>query len=413
MPAVRLAAGWVLPIDRQPIPDGAVLVGLDGRIAAVGSDAGVPRPEGVPARDFPDAAIVPGFVNVHTHLELTDFAGQVEDDDFAAWIRRLRELKDRCGTEEYLAAARRGLADCWASGVTTIADTGDRGVVIRVLAECGGSGIAYQEVFGPHPDQARESLDGLRMRVAELRRFESSRVRLGVSPHAPYTVSGPLYRGVSELARTEKLPLAVHLAESRAETQLLRAADGPFAEAWRRRGIPLPALPGRSPVAWLAEHGVLGEGTLCIHVVQVDREDVARLAAAGVAVAHCPLSNLRHGHGSAPLGSLLAAGLRIGLGTDSVVSVGRLELLAEARAARTLGALSSERALALVTLDGARALGLADEVGSLAPGKWGDVAIVRARDPQESPAEQVLAGVAEDIVATYVGGRQVFGGRAA
>jgi 5-methylthioadenosine/S-adenosylhomocysteine deaminase len=365
------------------------------------------------ARDFPGAAIVPGFVNVHTHLELTGFAGQVEDDDFAAWIRRLRELKDRCGTEEYLAAARRGLADCWASGVTTIADTGDRGVVIRALAECGGSGIAYQEVFGPHPDQARESLDGLRTRVAELRRFESSRVRLGVSPHAPYTVSGPLYRGVGELARTEGLPVAVHLAESPAETQLLRAADGPFAEAWRRRGIPLPALPGRSPVAWLAEHGVLGERTLCIHVVQVDREDVARLAAAGVAVAHCPLSNLRHGHGSAPLGSLLAAGLRIGLGTDSVVSVNRLDLLAEARAARTLGALSSERALALVTLDGARALGLADEVGSLAPGKWGDLAIVRARDSQEAPAEQVLAAVAEDIVATYVGGRQVFGGRAA
>jgi 5-methylthioadenosine/S-adenosylhomocysteine deaminase len=158
---------------------------------------------------------------------------------------------------------------------------------------------------------------------------------------------------------------------------------------------------------------VLGERTLCIHVVQVDREDVARLAAAGVAVAHCPLSNLRHGHGSAPLGSLLAAGLRIGLGTDSVVSIDCLDLLAEARAARTLGALSSERALALVTLDGARALGLADEVGSLASGKWGDLAIVRARDSQESPAEQVLAAVAEDIVATYVGGRQVFGGRAA
>jgi cytosine/adenosine deaminase-related metal-dependent hydrolase len=413
MAAVRLTAGWVLPIDQQPIRNGAVLTGPNGRIVEVGPDAAVARPEGVPARDFRDAAIVPGLVNVHTHLELTAFAGQVEQNDFAAWIRRLRELKDQCAPDAYLAAARRGLADSWATGVTTIADTGDRGAVIRALAECGGSGVVYQEVFGPHPDQARSSLDGLRTTVAELRRFESSRLRLGVSPHAPYTVSGPLYRMVGELARSEGLPLAVHHPESRAETQLLRAAEGPFAEAWQRRGIPLPSLPGRSPVAWLDEHGVLSDRTLCIHVVQVDAEDVARLAAKGAAIAHCPLSNRSHGHGDAPLGALLAAGLRIGVGTDSLVSVRQLDLLAEARAARTLAGLSAEWALALVTLEGARAIGLADEVGSLTSGKWGDVAIVRLRGANGTPAEQVLATGAEDIVATYVGGRLVFGGHPA
>ncbi len=408
MPSVRLAAGWVLPIDGPPVPDAAVLVGSDGRIAAVGPDAAVPRPEGVAQHRFPDAALIPGLVNVHTHLELTDLAGQVEEDDFPAWIRRLRELKERCGPGEYLAAAKRGLEDCWAAGVTTVADTGDRGVVMQALAECGGSGILYQEVFGPHPDQARESLEGLEARVAELRRFESARVRLGVSPHAPYTVSGPLYRSVAQFARSEALPLAVHLAESQAETQLLGAAAGPFAEAWRRRSIALPPLPGRSPVAWLAEHEVLSERTLCIHVVQVERADIVRLAEAGVAVAHCPRSNRRHGHGDAPLARLLGAGVRVGVGTDSVVSVGRLDLLAEARAARELAALSWEQALALATLEGARALGLADEVGSLAPGKWGDVAIVRLRSAHGSPAEQVLTSAAEDLVATYVGGRQVF-----
>jgi len=412
MAAVRLTAGWVFPIDQQPIRNGAVLTGPGGRLVEVGPDATVARPDGVPARAFPGAAIVPGLVNVHTHLELTAFAGQVDHDDFAAWIRRLRELKDQCEPDAYLAAARRGLADCWAAGVTTIADTGDRGVVIRALAECGGSGVVYQEVFGPHPNHARESLDGLRDRVAELRRFESARLRIGVSPHAPYTVSGPLYRAVAELARSEGLPLAVHLAESRAETQLLGAAEGPFADAWQRRGIPLPSLPGRSPVAWLDQHDVLSDRTLCIHVVQVDAEDIARLAAAGVAIAHCPLSNRRHGHGDAPLGSLLAAGLRVGVGTDSVVSVGRLDLLAEARAARVLAGLSAERALALVTLEAARALGMEDEVGSLTPGKWGDIAVVRLRNAHPTAAELLDTG-AEDIVATYLGGRLVFGGHPA
>ena len=412
MPAVRLAARWVLPVDGPPIAAGAVLIGADGRIAAVGPDAAVRAPPDVSQRAFPDAAIAPGFINTHTHLELTGLEGQVEGDDFAAWIRRLRELKDRRPLEAYLAAALRGVRDGWATGVTTVADTGDRGVVIRALAECGGSGVVYQEVFGPHPDQAEESLALLQAKVTELRAFESARIHLGVSPHAPYTVSGPLYRAVAAYARSEGLPMAVHLAESPAETQLLRAAAGSFAEAWGRRGIPLPPLPGRSPVAWLDQHGVLGPRTLCIHVVQVDGDDIARLAGAGVGVAHCPLSNRRHGHGDAPLARLIAAGIRVGLGTDSVASVGSLDLLAEARAARTLAGLSWDDALALVTADGARALGLEGEVGSLAIGKWGDAVVIRLRGG-ESPVEQIMNSGTEAVVATYVGGRLVFEGAAA
>jgi 5-methylthioadenosine/S-adenosylhomocysteine deaminase len=297
--------------------------------------------------------------------------------------------------------------DAWVTGVTTVADTGDRGVVIRALSECGGSGVIYQEVFGPHPDQAPESLAQLQATVTELRAFESARLRLGVSPHAPYTVSGQLYRAVAAYARSDGLSMAVHLAESPAETQLLRAAAGSFADAWARRGIPLPALPGRSPVAWLDQHGVLGPRTLCIHVVQVDADDIARLAGAGVGVAHCPLSNRRHGHGDAPLAGLLSVGLRVGVGTDSVASVGCLDLLAEARAARTLAGLSWDDALALVTRDGARALGLEAEVGSLAVGQWGDTVVIRLRGG-ESPVQQVMNSGTEAVVATYVGGRPVF-----
>jgi 5-methylthioadenosine/S-adenosylhomocysteine deaminase len=410
MPACRLSAGWVLPVDAEPIPQAAVLIDPDGRIARVGPDAEVPRPAGVPDIAAPHAAVVPGLVNVHTHLELTGFEGQVEDDDFTAWIRRLRELKERRSPGDYLAAARAGLRDCWAAGVTTVADTGDSGAALRALQELGGAGIAYQEVFGPHPDQCEASLAGLRRRVAELERFTSPRVRLGVSPHAPYTVSGPLYAATAAWAREAGLPIAVHLAESTAERALLAGAVGPFAEAWERRGIPRPRLPGRSPVAWLEEHRVLGPDTLCIHVVQVDDRDIAALARAGVAVAHCPLSNRRHGHGAAPLARLRSAGLRVGVGTDSVVSVGRLDLLAEVRAARELAGLDAGTSLELVTLAGARALGLADEIGSLSPGKWGDVAIIRVGAPSGPAAavERVLGSTKEDVVATYVGGRQAY-----
>jgi cytosine/adenosine deaminase-related metal-dependent hydrolase len=407
MLARRLAARWVIPVDGPPIERGAVLIGADGRISAVGPDAAVPRPRDTPAVQFDNAVILPGLINTHTHLELTGFAAQIPEREFATWIRRLRELKTTRTAAEYSAAARRGLAECYAAGVTTVADTGDSGAVIRVLAEAGGSGLAYQEVFGPHPSQSEESLSGLRERVRELASLATGRVRIGVSPHAPYTVSGPLFGAVARWARAEGLPLAVHVAESQAETQFLLAGSGPFAQAWLVRGIPLPPSAGFTPVRWLAEHRVLSDRCLCIHAVQIDPADIRLLADSGAAVAHCPLSNLAHGHGVAPLAALLEAGVRVGLGTDSEVSVGRPDLLAEARAAAAQAGLNPETVIELCTLGGARALGLDRETGSLTPGKWGDCVVIQvARN--DHPAEMVLHSSAPDVLGTYVGGREVY-----
>jgi cytosine/adenosine deaminase-related metal-dependent hydrolase len=409
MPARRLAARWVLPVAAPPIECGAVLLGGDGRIEAVGPDALVPRPAGVPGEAFPDAILIPGLVNAHTHLELTGFDfGAPPEPDFRTWIGRVRRVKETRGTDDFVAAVRSGLLQCWAGGVTTVGDTGDSGSAIRALAELGGSGVVYQEVFGPHPSQAAESLAGLQRRVDELGRWQAGRVRIGVSPHAPYTVSGPLYAAVAAWAGSESLPLAVHLAESPAESELLLHGAGPFAEAWRERGIPLPAGPGCSPVEWLERHGVLGERTLCIHVVQAHQADLARLARSAAAVAHCPLSNAAHRHGAAPLAGFLAHGIRVGLGTDSGLSVGTPDLLAEARAARRLAALDADAALALATLGGARALRLEGEIGSLEPGKWGDCAVILPQSSAGGPAELVLESRREDVVATFLGGRDVY-----
>ena len=397
-------------MEQPAIERGAVLLGEDGRIRAVGPVAEVPTPPGAEAEDFGDAVIVPGLINTHTHLELTGLGGEAPDPAFAAWIRRLRETKAARAPQAFAEAARRGLAECWAAGVTTVADTGDSGAVLPALAEAGGSRIVYQEVFGPHPDQRDASLRGLQEQVERLVRFAGGRVRLGVSPHAPYTVSGPLYAATAAWARTEGLPLAVHVAESLDESRLLATGAGAFAEAWRGRGIPMPAPLGRSPVEWLDEHGVLTPSTLCIHAIRVSSADIARLARAGAAIAHCPLSNRAHGHGGAPLASMLSAGLRVGLGTDSVVSVGTLDLLAEARAARELAGLDASRTLALCTIDGARALGLEQETGSLAPGKWGDVVVIAPAETfSVAPVEErVLASGPRRVRATFVGGRDVY-----
>jgi cytosine/adenosine deaminase-related metal-dependent hydrolase len=404
----RLAARWVLPISGAPIEFGALLIDADGRIQSVGPDREVPRPTEVPSLAFEDAALLPGLINTHTHLELTGFERLIPAADFPAWIRRLRELKATRALDQYLNAARQGLADCYAAGVTTVADTGDSGSVIRVLAEAEGSGIAYQEVFGPHPRQLEESLRDLKRAVRDLSKLANGRVRLGVSPHAPYTVSGPLLRAVAAWSRTEHLPLAVHVAESKAESELLLTGSGPFAEAWRTRGIPPPSSCGKSPIDWLADHGVLSPLCLCIHAVQVGINDIRRIAEAGAAVAHCPLSNQAHGHGLAPLQQLLQAGIHVGLGTDSVASVGRLDLLAEARLAGRHASLGAEALLELCTLAGARALNLSAELGSLEPGKWGDCTVIRLPRQDGTPSERVLASGPGDVLRTYVGGREVY-----
>lgn len=391
-----------------PIADGAVLVGADGRLLAAGPHSAVPLPHGAIAEVVPGAALIPGLVNTHTHLELTGSPAFDDAIGFPEWITALRRWKATRSPAEYLEAARQGISDCWQAGVTTVADTGDTGAVIQALHEAGGSGICYHEVFGPDPAQCEGSLVALRARLAELERWTAARIRLGVSPHAPYSVSGALYTAVAREARDQGRALAVHLAESVAESALVGRGEGPFAAQWRARGIATPAR-GCSPVAHLDACEVLGPDTLAIHLVQASADDLATLARRGTAVAHCPLSNRRHEHGEAPLRAMLTAGLRVGVGTDSVASVGRLDLLAEARAARLLAWLDAEEALALVTRDAARALGLEGEVGTLVPGAWGDVAAVRLPGPAPADVyEAVLAAGAGDILGTWLAGREVF-----
>jgi len=363
-------------VTAPPIEDGAVLVDAAGRIAGVGPHAHIPTPPRTEALEYPDAILVPGLINCHTHLELTHLAGQNAEPEFAKWIRRIRELKDATPPEGFEEAALAGVKDCWARGVTCIAETGSTGAVMRALHDVGGRGIVYQEVFGPDPANLDASMRELEEAVGHLRPLASERVRLGVSPHAPYTVSAPLYEAVAAFARRERLPVAVHLAESREESQFVRDGAGPFGDAWRARGIHAPAH-RCTPVEYLRRQGVLTADTLSIHCVQVDAPDIAILAAAGAAIAHCPRSNRAHNHGSAPLVAFRTAGLRVGLGTDSVVSVGDLDLWAEAQAA----GLDWADALRMLTIEGARALGWEDEIGSLDVGKAADLVVLTAQPP--------------------------------
>ncbi|MEP7085819.1 MAG: amidohydrolase family protein, partial [Gemmatimonadota bacterium] len=292
---IRYHARWVLPISSPPIRDGTV-VELAGRIVYVGprEDA----PDGVD-RDLGDCALLPGLVNAHTHLELTVFRGLLEDLTFRDWIVRLQALKVAVMTpERYLDSARFGIAEGVRAGITTYADTCDSGASLEAMRERGVRGIMYQEVFSPtaEPKAVSDAAARLAEQLARHDLFETELQHVGVSPHAPYTVSDPLFALVARSGRR----IAIHIAESDAEHRFVTKGEGPFAEGHRARGFSV-APRATSPIALLAKLGVLDAHPLLIHCVRVSEADIDAIAQSGSTVAHCPISNAKLGHGIAPL----------------------------------------------------------------------------------------------------------------
>jgi 5-methylthioadenosine/S-adenosylhomocysteine deaminase len=375
---IRYRARWIVPVTSPPEADGVVAV--DGeRIVFAGAAAEAPPGDEV---NLGDVILMPGLVNAHCHLELTAMRGFLEDLDFRRWILRLTSARQAVfDRDALLDSARYGIEEGLRAGITTFADTTDSAVGLQAMREAAVRGIVYQEVFGPDPSQCATSIAGLREKVAGLRYLETPLVRVGVSPHAPYTVSDDLFKATAGFARELGLPVAVHIAESALESQLLSEGSGAFADGLRRRGIEVVPR-AESPIALLDRCGVLDAHPLLIHCVRVNAGDVERIASSSSSVAHCPVSNAKLGHGVAPLMDLLEAGIPIGLGSDSMASNNRMDLLEEARVA-----LLAQRAVAqlcdapqaadmieLATIAGARALGIDAQIGSLEEGKQADLA---------------------------------------
>ncbi len=378
---VRYHARWVVPIATPPIEHGTLIV-QDDRIAWVGPTAQAPA--GGRDEQLGDAILTPGLVNAHTHLDLTAMRGFLEDLPFFEWVRTLtRARAGVLGEADLLDSATVGIADGLRAGITTFGDTADSDAGFDAMRAMGVRGIAYREVFGPDPADADASLAGLRAKVTAMqaRGAANALVRVGVSPHAPYSVSDALFAAVARYAASERLPVAVHIAESADEHALVTEAAGPFADFLVGRGIHVKVR-GTGEIELLRAAGLLRAGTLLIHCVRATAPDVRTIANTGCGVAHCPASNSKLGHGVAPLAALLAAGARVGLGSDSMASNNQMDMLTEARLAvlqqRSLAGrgdvLSARAALRLATLGGAEALRLDAEVGSLEAGKQADFA---------------------------------------
>jgi cytosine/adenosine deaminase-related metal-dependent hydrolase len=407
---LRVSAEWVLPLGGEPRADGAVLVGPEGRIEAVGADRAVPRPSGAECVDLGNAALLPGLVNTHSHLELTALRGLVREGPFGAWLMTIRAVKDGLDAEAFRASARWGVLEGFAAGITTHGDSGSTLQAAAALDELGGRGVAFHEVYGPDPAACAAVMADLERALPILEARRSDRVTVGVSPHAPYTISDPLLAAIASLAPGRGLRTAMHVAESREERELVEAGRGPFADHLRERGIPVEAR--GTTVRWLERAGFLASRPLLVHCVTAGADDFATARRWGATVAHCPWSNAVLGHGRADLRAMRHAGLAVGLGTDSVAAGGRPDLFAEARLAALGLDLSPRDVLRLATADGGAALRL-EGVGVLEPGAWGDLAAIGLGAPAFAAAREPEAAVAwgaaaSDVVFAAVAGRVVY-----
>lgn len=378
-----LRARWVLPIDAPPLEGGYVAVS-DGVIAEVcGSN-----PDRGPVTDLGDVILLPGLVNAHTHLEFSGLAKPLGTPGMSlpTWIRTVIADRGR-GDRDAAAAIAAGLRESAAAGVTTIGEIATSPTAIYDVDQSPRS-LLFQEAIGFSAGR----VDSV---AAEMeRRVEAAGDAAGISPHAPYTVHPQLLARLVDLAISKQLPIAMHLAESREELQLLREGAGPFQELLAERsmwdGATIPR--GSRPLDYLRQLA-RAPRSLAIHGNYFAAEEIEFAAAQRerMSVVYCPRTHAYFGHEPYPLEEMLAAGVQVVLGTDSRASNPDLNLLSEVQfAAGRFPGVDPAVLLRMATLNAATALGLGDFVGSLTAGKRAELTAVRCDGDRNDPYRALL-----------------------
>ncbi len=378
----------------------------DGRFTHVGPGAPREGAEVVPAHD---RAIVPGFVNLHAHVAMHPLRGIADDRDLGGFLETLFAVDARRAERDVEIGARAGAAEMLLGGTTSFLDLYYfEDAVARATSGLGLRGFLGWAVLDPEmTTQSGVPLDNARAFVHRWKAHPL--VRPLVAPQGVYVCGRETWLGARELAEREGTLLHYHLSETRREVHEHEAKTG------------------RRPADWLDEIGFLGPRQVAAHAVWLTGQEIRRLAERHVAVAHCAASNLKLASGGvAPVVELRAAGATVGIGTDSVASNNSLSMLREIHLAGLVqknhrwdaAALSAQELLDLATIEGARALGAAEELGSIEVGKRADFSLFRLDHPTLVPArpEALVSHLAyaandEAIDSVYVDGRPVVRGR--
>ena len=391
----------ITKLNRIPLADGAIVV-KHGRIHTIGKAAAI-------MRKFPGhhivrlerAVVMPGLVNVHTHLELPFLLGDIRAQNYTDWVFNLLEEKKRLTRHDYTAAAHRNIASLIRSGTTTVAEISTHGISPLILSKSGLRAVVYHEIIFMRSDISS---------LAFPHRGPVSRlVQYGFSPHSPHTVSEPALRKIHQISSKKHLRLCMHVGETREETLLLQRKKSALERLYTAAGWDMALAPkARSSFELLRRIGILSPAFLAVHAVHVDGQDIALIKRSGAGIAHCPRSNHEIGVGTMPLRKFLNARISVGLGTDSLASSPTLNLWDEMRYAYQVhrrSGVTPQDIFHMSTMGGARALGMDQEIGSLEPGKYADIIAVPLPERDTGDLSSDLLRETKTCMMTMVNGQ--------
>ncbi len=401
-------ARWVIPVEPgHPVRDQHSIAIENGRIHAILPTAEA-REQFTAARtvDLPRHALIPGLVNAHTHAAMSLFRGLADDLPLMDWLQNhIWPAESKWAHEEFIAdGTRLAVAEMLRGGTTCFNDMYFfPDITARVAAEAG-----IRSVIGliliDYPSAWAEDTDGYLSKAVEV--HDSLRneplVSTSFAPHAPYSVSDAPLQRMLVLANELELPVHMHVHETDDEI---------------RQGM---EAHGSRPLERLNRLGLLGPSLAAVHMTHLSDAEIASVAESGASVVHCPESNLKLASGFCPVQRLLGAGVNVALGTDGAASNNDLDMLSEMRTAALLGkgvagdpsALPAETVLRMATLNGARALGLAEQTGSLLEGKIADISAIDLGQPQTQPvynpvSQIVYAAGREQVSDVWVAGQRL------
>lgn len=412
-----LKAKYVVPVcgsraaERQPVIENGVVEVRESRIVDVRSAA--KNETGASILDCGDAVVLPGFVNAHTHLELTHLAGKIPPSEVASaqdhgsgfvdWLRQLlAEMRNtRDDPDAISASVTAGAALCLQAGVTTVGDITRLPRITRPLLRHGRLRVvSFGEVIaiGTLRDALHE-----RLKAAADTAYDSERLCAAISPHAPYTCDRRALCACKETAAQSKMRLCLHLAETVDEETCTLNGSGPLVDYLRSIGVWDDSVkcPRLRPVEYAEALGLLGPRSLLAHVNYVSDADVERIARAGASVAYCPRTHEAFGHAPHRFREMVAAGINVCVGTDSLASNPSLSILDELRHLRHgFADVDNHELIQMGTRRGAEALGMSDTIGSLEPGKHADLVVIPLDSTGDcDPVENVLRS---DLAPTQV-----------
>ncbi|MCS6874006.1 MAG: amidohydrolase family protein [Pyrinomonadaceae bacterium] len=414
-----LIADYVLPICSQPIEKGAVCV-ENGKIIAIGKDLDLKRKFLQAERQvFKNSALMPGFVNTHSHLELTVLRSFLDstENNFKSWLLKLAKARNTLSQEEIEISALAGAIEGIKSGVTFFADVGRCAEAsLKALKRLGLRGIVFQETrFSPDTTKSEEDFQYLKEKFSSIKQLETTLVKAGISPHSPYTVNGRLLEKIADYAAQEGIKLAIHAAESKQENVFLKKGKGFFKSIYEKAGYKwIP--PGETTIRYLQQTGLLSISPLLIHCIHVSDEEIEIIKQNKCSIAHCPKSNAKFGHGRAPLEKFIANEIPVGLGTDSVASNNICDMLEETRFACFLARLkkfiTAEKMLELLTKSTLAQLGF-PKLGSIEEGNSADLIAIKLNRTAQLPIFDVQAAIlfsshASDVEFVMIAGKEIY-----